>query len=212
VEVAEAALRDAVLAQRTQVQLTEAAVLAAKASIIQADLNLGYTTIASLINGIIGKIQVDPGNLVGKNEPTLLATISAVDPIYVEFPVAEADYLKLSARLKLDEQGRGQEKERRLELYLADDSLFPQKGRLIFVGRAFDVKTGTIPVQAEFPNPEKARPGQSPASVVWWITGRRVSCRSWPCGQRGPDHSWWTRGQVAFRPVTLDERVGVSTS
>ena len=98
VEVAEAALRDAVLAQRTQIQLTEAAVLSAKASIIQADLNLGYTTIAAPIGGIIGKIQVDPGNLVGKNEPTLLATISAVDPIYVEFPVAEADYLKLSAQ------------------------------------------------------------------------------------------------------------------
>ncbi len=136
--------------------------LSAKAAIIQAELNLGYTTIAAPIGGIIGKIQVDPGNLVGKNEPTLLATISAVDPIYVEFPVAEADYLKLSvAGSSSMSRGAGRRRSAELELYLADDSLFPQKGRLIFVGRAFDAKTGTIPVQAEFPNPaRKLRPGQ----------------------------------------------------
>ncbi len=213
VEVAEAALRDAVLAQRTQIQLTEAAVLSAKASIIQAELNLGYTTISAPIGGIIGKIQVDPGNLVGKNEPTLLATISAVDPIYVEFPVAEADYLRLSARLKLDEQGRGQEKERRLELYLADDSLFPQKGRLIFVGRAFDVKTGTIPVQAEFPNPlRKLRPGQF--ARVRGVVDTRPDAVLVP--QMAVQEQQGAKivlvvgaeDKVEFRPVLLDERVG----
>src|SRR5262249_26289581 len=112
VEVAEAALRDTVLAQRTQIQLAEAAVLAAKASITQADLNLSYTRISAPISGIVGKIMVDPGNLVGKSEATLLTTISAVDPIYADFSVAEADYLKLAARVKLDSQGRGQDTER----------------------------------------------------------------------------------------------------
>jgi membrane fusion protein (multidrug efflux system) len=213
VEVAEAALRDAVLAQRTQVQLSEAAVLAAKASIIQAELNIGYTTISAPIGGIIGKIQVNPGNLVGKNEPTLLATISAVDPIYVEFPVAEADYLKLSARIKLDEQGRGQEKERRLELYLADDSLFPQRGRLIFVGRAFDVKTGTIPVQAEFPNPaRKLRPGQF--ARIRGVVDSRPDAVLVPQlavqEQQGAKIVFVVEAEdkVALRPLTLDERVG----
>src|SRR5262245_7815609 len=122
VEVANAALRDSVLLQRTQIELSEAAVQAAKASITQAELNLGYTTISAPISGIIGKILVDAGNRVGKNEPTLLTTISTVDPIYVEFPVAEPDYLKLSARIKVDSQGRGQASERNLELYLADNS------------------------------------------------------------------------------------------
>jgi membrane fusion protein (multidrug efflux system) len=213
VEVAQAALRDTVLAQRTQLELAEAAVLAAKASIIQAELNLGYTTIAAPINGIIGKIQVDPGNLVGKNEPTLLATISAVNPIYVEFPVAEADYLKLSARIKLDEQGRGQEKERRLELYLADNSLFPEKGRLIFVGRAFDVKTGTIPVQAEFPNPTRQlRPGQF--ARVRGVVDVRADAVLVPQlavqEQQGARIVYVVDAEdkVGFRPVALDERVG----
>jgi membrane fusion protein (multidrug efflux system) len=213
VEVAEAALRDTVLAQRTQIELSEAAVLSAKAAIIQADLNLGYTTIAAPIGGIIGKIQVDPGNLVGKNEPTLLATISAVDPIYVEFPVAEADYLKLSSRIKLDEQGRGRETERRLELYLADDTLFPQKGRLVFVGRAFDPKTGTITVQAEFPNPtRKLRPGQF-ARIRGVVDSRpdavlvpQVAVQE----QQGAKIVLVVEDddKVAFRPVILDERVG----
>src|SRR5215475_4459374 len=143
VEVANAALRDSELAQRTQIQLAEAAVQSAKAGITQAQLNVGYTRITAPISGIIGKIVVDPGNLVGKAEPTLLTTISAVDPIYAEFSVAEADYIKL------DEQGRGRDTERRLEMFLADESKFPEKGRLIFLGRAFDQKTGTIPVQAE---------------------------------------------------------------
>jgi membrane fusion protein (multidrug efflux system) len=213
VEVAEAYLRDTQLAQRTQVELAEAAVLAAKAAIIQAELNLGYTTIAAPIGGIIGKIQVDPGNLVGKNEPTLLATISAVDPIYVEFPVAEADYLKLSARIKLDEQGRGKDKERRLELYLADNSLFPHKGRLIFVGRAFDAKTGTIPVQAEFPNPKRVlRPGQF--ARVRGPVDRRPDAVVVP--QLAVQEQQGAKvvlvvgndDKAEFRPVTLDERVG----
>src|SRR5215510_1336373 len=89
VEAAEAALKDAVLAQRTAIQLGEAAVESAKAAIIQADLNLSYTTIESPISGIIGKVNVDPGNLVGKGEPTLLATVSSIDPMFVDFSIAE---------------------------------------------------------------------------------------------------------------------------
>ena len=213
VEVAEAALRDAQLAQRTQIELAEAAVLSAKAAITQAQLNLGYTTISAPIDGIIGKIQVDPGNLVGKNEPTLLATISHVDPIYVEFPVAEADYLKLASRIKVDAEGRGQASERMLELYLADNSLFPQKGRLIFVGRAFDPKTGTITVQAEFPNPTRMlRSGQF--ARVRSVVERRPDAILVPQlavqEQQGAKIVLVVEAEdkVAFRPVTLDERVG----
>ena len=108
VETVAAALRDAQLVQRTQVQLAEAAVRRRKASIIQAELNLGYTTISAPITGIIGKLNVDRGNLVGKGEPTLLATVSAVDPIYLDFTVAEVDYLRLAPRYKLDPRGRPQ--------------------------------------------------------------------------------------------------------
>ena len=156
---------------------------------------------------------MDPGNLVGKSEPTLLATISAVDPIYVEFAVAEADYLRLSSRIRLDTQGRGQDTERRLELFLADDSLFPQKGRFVFVGRAFDAKTGTINVQAEFPNPTRVlRPGQF--ARVRGVVDERPDAVLVPQlavqEQQGAKIVLVVEAEdkVALRPVTLDERVG----
>src|SRR5262249_23218030 len=82
VDAAEAALKDTILSQRTAIQLAEAAVESGKASVTQADLNVNYTTVESPINGIVSKLNVDTGNLVGKGDPTLLATVSAIDPIY----------------------------------------------------------------------------------------------------------------------------------
>jgi membrane fusion protein (multidrug efflux system) len=213
VEVAEAALRDTQLFQRTQIQLSEAAVRSAKAAVVQAELNLGYTTVVTPISGIVGKIQVDRGNLVGKSEPTLLATVSAVDPIYVDFPVVEADYLRLASRIKLDAQGRAQKTEPELQLFLADNSEFPQKGRIAFVDRALDPKTGTISVRAEFPNPSKVlRPGQF--ARVRGVVEERVNAILVPQlavqEQQGAKIVLVVEaeGKVALRPVTLDERVG----
>jgi membrane fusion protein (multidrug efflux system) len=163
VEAAEAALKDTILNQRTAVQLAEAAVESAKATVIQAELNLKYTVIEAPITGIISKLAVDTGNLVGKGEPTLLATVSAIDPIYADFAITEADYLRLVKRAPGLGRGEVVPRDRlpTLELALADGSVFPHKGRPIFVDRAIDPKTGTIHVRAEFPNPERVlRPGQ----------------------------------------------------
>jgi RND family efflux transporter MFP subunit len=161
VDAAEAALKDTELNQRTAIQLAEAAVESAKASVIQADLNLKYTVIEAPISGIISKLAVDQGNLVGKGEATTLATLSAVDPMFVDFTVAEADYLRLVKRTP--ELGRGEISSRppALELILSDGTTFPHKGRPVFVDRAIDQKTGTIQVRAEFPNPDRVlRSGQ----------------------------------------------------
>jgi membrane fusion protein (multidrug efflux system) len=128
VEAEEATLKDAELAQRTQIQLSEAAVNSAKAAITQAQLNVDYTTVKSPITGVVGKVQVDRGNLVGKADPTLLATVSAIDPIYADFPIAEVDYMKLAARIKLDPSGRVQGEAPTISLLLADGSVFPHKG------------------------------------------------------------------------------------
>ena len=162
VEAAEAAFKDTVLAQRTAIQLAEAAVESGKASVTQAELNVSYTVVHAPISGIIGKLAVDTGNLVGKAEPTLLATVSAIDPMYVDFAITEADYLRLVKRVP----GLGRGEVRRdgaptFELIVADSTTFPHKGRPVFVNRAVDVKTGTIEVRAEFPNPERVlRAGQ----------------------------------------------------
>jgi membrane fusion protein (multidrug efflux system) len=213
VEAANAALRDSQLVQRTEIQVAEAAVQSAKASIIQAELNLGYTTVQSPISGIIGRFQVDRGNLVGKSEPTLLATVSALDPIYANFAVAEADYLRLARRVRLDPQGQVRDTQAELQLFLADDSLFPPKGRLVFVDRAVDPKTGTIGVQATFPNPQRVlRPGQF--ARVRGVIDERADAVLVP--QLAVQEEQGSKtvlvvgdgDKVALRSVTLDERIG----
>src|SRR5262249_56160606 len=73
-------------------------VQAAKAGVTQAELDLSYCDIYSPINGIIGFQQVDEGNLVGRNEATLLATVSLANPVLVDFNLSEVEYLKLVSR------------------------------------------------------------------------------------------------------------------
>ena len=212
VVAAEAALKDTELSQRTQVQLADAALRTAKASLTQADLNLTYTTVTAPITGVVGKVQVDRGNLVGKAEPTLLATISAIDPIYVDFPMVEADYLKLAPRISLDPQGKARGGGPSLDLFLADGSQFPQKGRIAFVDRALDVKTGTINLRSEFPNPTKTlRPGQF--ARVRGVIEERPDAIVVPQlavqDQQGTKIVYVVEGdKVALRPVSLEERIG----
>ena len=162
VEAADAALKDTMLNQRTAIQLAEAAVESAKAAVIRADLDLKYTVVESPISGLISKLSVDRGNLVGKSDATLLATVSAVDPMFVDFSLTEADYLRIVKRAPWVARGElRRDVPPALELTLADGRTVPHKGRYVWVDRAIDVKTGTIQVRAEFPNPERLmRPGQ----------------------------------------------------
>jgi membrane fusion protein (multidrug efflux system) len=157
VESRKASLDTAVANQKSSIELAEAAVQAAQAAIAQADLNLSYCTIRSPIDGLIGKRNVDPGNLVGKNEPTLLDTVSSIDPIRVQLSLSEAEYLRYVGSRK-PEEARARVP---LELILGDGSVFPHKGRVVFADRAVDVKTGTLSIITEFPNPGGVlRPGQ----------------------------------------------------
>jgi RND family efflux transporter MFP subunit len=213
VEGADATLRDTQLLQRTQIQLADAAIQSAKAAVIQAELNLGYTNVKAPITGIVGKVQVDRGNLVGKAEPTLLATVSSVDPIYVDAGIAEADYLRLAPRIRLDDRGRAQGGQADLELYLADNTLFPHKGRVVFVDRALDAKSGTMSVRAEFPNPSRTlRPGQF--ARVRAVVEDRADAVLAPAlavqEQQGTKMVLVVEAgdKVALRPVTVSDRVG----
>jgi multidrug efflux pump subunit AcrA (membrane-fusion protein) len=101
----------------SQQSISEAAIKADRAAIAQAQLNLDYTTISSPIDGIIGKLAVTQGNLVGKGENTLLATISSYDPMYVYFAMPEAVYLSFFKKKDLG----GTEG---VELVLADGSRY----------------------------------------------------------------------------------------
>ena len=164
VEDAEAAARDA-----------EDQVRAASAQLEQAKLNLSYTTVRSPVSGLAGLAQIRVGNLVGQDGPTLLTTVSQVDPLRVNFPMSEVDYVKAADRLKrLDGRDLGWAKkqfarmesggvvdEDALELVLSDGSIYPHRGVIVAANRQVDATTGTIQLQALFPNPGNAlRPGQ----------------------------------------------------
>ena len=147
---------------------------AAKAALEQARLNLSYTKIYSPVDGIVGTAQVNIGNLVGQGTPTLLTTVSQVEPIKVIFNISEADYLRYAHQVRQLEQMDAAKTEKRLEelrdggtqggglqLILADDSVYPYGGFLLSLQRQVQTTTGTIQVEAVFPNPKAIlRPGQ----------------------------------------------------
>jgi membrane fusion protein (multidrug efflux system) len=143
--------RSAQDAARSQVE-------AAKAAVEQATLNLGYTRIYSPIDGLIDITKVKPGNLVGRGEPTLLTTISQIDPIIFEVGVTEADYLRVA---KQNQKRTGaQPRLSGIQLTLSDGTVYSQRGRVGTIERTVDPTTGTLGAQLWFPNPEFIlRPG-----------------------------------------------------
>jgi membrane fusion protein (multidrug efflux system) len=128
-----------------------AAVSADQAALDNANLNLGWTAVTSPISGVAGVAKVGIGDLITPN--TVMTTVSSVNPIYVDVNIAEQEYLRFSRS--------GAEKAKNVELILGDGTLFPHRGRVLFVNREVDTRTGTIQVRGEFPNPgDRLRPGQ----------------------------------------------------
>jgi membrane fusion protein (multidrug efflux system) len=134
-----------------------ASLAAAKANQEQAKLNLQWTSVNSPIEGIAGIAKAQVGDLV--DGQVLLTTVSSVDPIKVQFPISEQEYVANADRLnRTAETGHGTTP---LELILADGSTYPEKGYATVLNRQVDVRTGTIMVLGEFPNPgNRLRPGQ----------------------------------------------------
>jgi RND family efflux transporter MFP subunit len=134
-----------------------ASVFSAKARVQAADLDLSYCSVYAPTNGLIGAKQVSVGELVGKGTPTLMATMSTLDPIWIYCNASEVGLLNM------DEFTRRTGKsiyDVPATLILANGKEHPQKGKVGFVDRAVDVKTGTIRIRGEFPNPgELLRPG-----------------------------------------------------
>lgn len=135
---------------------------AAKAGLESAEIELSYTQIKAPASGIIGLTKAKKGELVGKPpNPIILNTVSNLDPILVRFAVNEKDYLYF-ARLKQKRIEKGDAPEVRvLELVLADGSVHPQHGAVSSVDSQIDPQTGSLKVEASFPNPNTlVRPGQ----------------------------------------------------
>jgi len=146
----------------TGMQTAQANLDSAQAAYEKAKLDLGWTKIVSPIDGIAGVAKANVGDLV--NRLTVMTTVSQVDPIKVYFSPSEQEYLAWVAKngpVEKSYEAGPKSQPGKLELILADGSVFPQHGRPFLVGREVDVKTGTIQLAGAFPNPGNVlRPGQ----------------------------------------------------
>lgn len=136
---------------RAQVNLATAAVAQKQAALQAARINLDYTAIKAPISGRIGKSTVTAGALVTANQPAPLATIRALDPIYVDLTESSEARLKLRAQLGAGTLQAGSTK---VKLKLGDGSIYPLDGTLEFAEVAVDEATGTVTLRAQFPNPD----------------------------------------------------------
>ena len=197
---------------KAAVETAKAGIQSAEAAVETAELNLGFAKVRSLIGGIAGIASTQIGNLV--SQTTVLTTVSQVNPIKVYFPISEQEYLRLSGRLdsKAPDLLRAASRVP-LEMTLANGSIYPRKGRIIFADRQVDTQTGTIRMVGEFSNPGNVlRPGQFariramtgynrgalliPQRAVTEVQGR------YQVAVVGPDN------KVAVRNVQAGDRVG----
>jgi RND family efflux transporter MFP subunit len=140
-------------------QAAKATVKAAEAQVEQARLNLEFTYVKSLVDGIAGIAQVQIGNLV--NPTAVLTTVSQVNPIKAYFSISEQEYIHFADRINAETQRETPTNGPPFELILADGSVYPHKGVGLLANRQVDVATGSIQVISSFPNPKNAlRPGQ----------------------------------------------------
>ncbi len=142
------------------VAAADAAVSAAEAALTTARLNLGFTQVRSLVNGVAGQATTQVGNLV--SQQSVLTSVSQLDPIKVYFSISDSEYLALIDRAH---QAGGDllsgHSDLPLTLTLADGRAWPYKGRIAFVDRQINQQTGAIRIAASFPNPGNVlRPGQ----------------------------------------------------
>lgn len=134
-------------------QQATAAVVAAKAAVETARINLAYTKVTSPISGRIGKSSVTEGALVQNGQASALATVQQLDPIYVDVTQSSNDFLRLKQELANGslKQENGKAK---VDLVTSDGIKFPQSGTLEFSDVTVDQATGSITLRAIFPNPD----------------------------------------------------------
>ncbi len=149
---------DAALATR---DAAKASLDAANANLRISQIDLGYTKLYSPIDGLIGKTEARVGEFVGADpNPVILNVVSQIQQVRVQFFLTEAEYLAIVRATKNSQGERKNLPGNNIDLLLADGSRFEEKGTFEFLGRNIDATTGSILVQAIFPNPNKVlRPG-----------------------------------------------------
>ena len=189
----------------------QASVLAAKANVEQAELNVEWTRVTSLISGIAGIAQVQIGNLVAPT--SVLTSVSQVDPIKANFTVSEQQFTDFHRRFPTEEKVTAERKRIPLQLLLSDGTVYEKAGSISFADRQVNPATGAITIAGLFPNPNNLlRPGgfgRIRASVRTQEGALLIPQRavielqgSYQVAVVGNDN------KVSIRPVKVGDRVG----
>jgi RND family efflux transporter MFP subunit len=189
----------------------QAAVESARAQVQTAQLNLGFTKVTSLVDGVAAIATGQIGDLVGP--ATLLTTVSQISPIKAYFSVSEQEYLRMAGSLNGANAVQPWDLGAGLELVLSDGSVYPKKGSFLAADREVDLKTGTIRLSASFPNPGNIlRPGQYGrvrANTRTLVNARLIPQRAVSELQGGSQvRVVGLDGRIATRAVTTGDRVG----
>jgi membrane fusion protein, multidrug efflux system len=147
-----AVVQDTALSTQIGIEQARAAVQQYEAAVRQAQLNLVYTTIRAPIDGIISLRNVDQGNLVAVNQQ--LASLTSVDPMIAQFPVSEVTFLEATSHRTGSAVGTAPST-LSFQLILSDGTVYPHPGTYRAVNNAVNAQSGTIQVEAAFPNPER---------------------------------------------------------
>lgn len=137
-------------------EAAKAHVRAAEASLQNAKIELGYTRVYAPFNGIVGISNVRVGDYTSRaGSNSILTTISSIGAVRVRFQISEREYLRISKLSQSERQNL-----RYVKLVLADGSIYPEQGEVNFADREIDPSTGTLTIEASFPNPTGLlRPG-----------------------------------------------------
>jgi membrane fusion protein (multidrug efflux system) len=128
---------------------------------MQAELDLGYTDIYTPVTGVSSFARKREGSYIGIGQDALLTYVAQIQPMWVEFSISENQLFRSRADRTsgLVKAPRGEEYE--VEIEMADQSIYPHRGKITFADASLSEETGTFLIRAEIPNPEKMlRPGQ----------------------------------------------------
>ena len=185
-----------------------------KANVDMARINLRYTSITAPISGRIGRSNVTEGTLVTAQQPTVLATIQRLDPMYVDVPQSTAEVLRLRRGLKegrLDQNGENQKK---VKLVMEDGTAYPLEGTLQFRDVTVDPTTGSVILRIVFPNPTGILlPGMFVRAIVQEGVNNQAILIPQQAVSRDPRGNPLTlivdaQSNVQIRMLTLDRAIG----
>jgi membrane fusion protein (multidrug efflux system) len=193
-----------------------AAVEAAKAKVVQAELSLSYTTITSPVTGLSSFAVKQEGAYIGFGSDSLLTYVAQLNPMWVEFSISENQILKSRRQSELGIIKHPEQGDMEVEVVLADGSIFPNRGRITFADAALSEETGTFLIRAELENimdtdsgPEMLRPGQFVRARLHGMVRPNAILVPQRAVQQGAKGSFvWVideEGKAEFQPITVGQ-------